>query len=450
MSNLELAIDLKAQLDALRPLNPEQEKRIWQKFRFDWNYHSNNIEGNSLTFGETKSLLLHNITAQGKPLKDHIEITGHNEAINALMDLTRGDTPLTESFLRGLHAMILAERYQVNAQTPDGNPTKKWVEVGQYKTAPNHVLTVTGEVFRFAEPIEVARKMQQLMSEANALSGKADAEVIVAAAKAHYDFVLIHPFDDGNGRMARLLMNLILIKHGFPPAIIMTDDKANYFSALRQADGGQLEAFIEYVARGVCASMRIMLAGARGESIEEPDEQERQIKMLARLLDQRGGRTEFKRSESNVQSLFNGDFRTIVHALHDKARIFRELYLRLNIEVHVQGSSVESADQLPELDRLVPALTSDCEQFAVYFEFAHLRYQGGDGVHYTWTVAFQLRPSSYMVGYNSPSIHSGNSYEKSYNERVLPAEINNIVRHLTGGHIAEIERVTGVSLANVM
>ena len=100
MSHIELAVQLKTELDGLRPLTVEQERRVWQKFRFDWNYHSNNLEGNSLTFGETKSLLLHNITAQGKPLKDHIEITGHNEAIDALLELTRGALPLTEKIGR--------------------------------------------------------------------------------------------------------------------------------------------------------------------------------------------------------------------------------------------------------------------------------------------------------------------------------------------------------------
>jgi len=82
MEVLEQVEQLKAELDALRPLDGEAEARIMQKFRLDWNYHSNNLEGNSLTYGETKALILFGITAQGKPLKDHFEITGHNEAIN--------------------------------------------------------------------------------------------------------------------------------------------------------------------------------------------------------------------------------------------------------------------------------------------------------------------------------------------------------------------------------
>jgi len=81
MNYIVQALNLKEQLDELRPLKKEDELRIMQKFRLDWNYHSNNIEGNSLTYGETKALLLFGITAQGKPLKDHFEITGHNEAV---------------------------------------------------------------------------------------------------------------------------------------------------------------------------------------------------------------------------------------------------------------------------------------------------------------------------------------------------------------------------------
>ncbi|MBD0256814.1 MAG: Fic family protein, partial [Cytophagales bacterium] len=139
---------LRNQLDALRPLNPEQERRIMDKFRLDWNYHSNHLEGNQLTYGETKALLLFNITAQGKPLKDHLEIKGHNEAILWIEEVVRQQRPLTENFLRELHKLLLGTPYQVDAITPDGQPTQRWVQVGQYKSTPNHVKTVTGEIFR--------------------------------------------------------------------------------------------------------------------------------------------------------------------------------------------------------------------------------------------------------------------------------------------------------------
>ena len=102
MKNTANALELKLILDNLRPMNSEQEARIMQKFRLDWNYHSNHLEGNTLTYGETKALVLFGITAQGKPLKDHFEITGHNEAINWIIDVVKGDYPLTKNFIREL------------------------------------------------------------------------------------------------------------------------------------------------------------------------------------------------------------------------------------------------------------------------------------------------------------------------------------------------------------
>ncbi len=139
MNSLITAERLKNELDTLRPLDNEAEARIMQKFRLDWNYHSNNIEGNSLTYGETRALILFGITAQGKPLKDHFEITGHNEAINWILEIVKDETPLTEKFIRELHTLLLKESSYKEAQTPDGKPTRRKIEVGKYKTLPNHV-----------------------------------------------------------------------------------------------------------------------------------------------------------------------------------------------------------------------------------------------------------------------------------------------------------------------
>lgn len=119
MNSLTQAITLKNELDQLHPIPKEREEIIMQKFRLDWNYHSNNLEGNSLTFGETKALILFGITAQGKPLKDHFEITGHDKAIKWVMDVVKGEYPLNENFIRELHTLLLKEPYEVDAITPD-------------------------------------------------------------------------------------------------------------------------------------------------------------------------------------------------------------------------------------------------------------------------------------------------------------------------------------------
>lgn len=285
MEALEKAQQLKAELDRLRPLDAEAEARIIQKFRLDWNYHSNNIEGNSLTYGETKAFILFGITAGKKPFKDYLEIKGHNEAINWVVDLVKGNTELTQVFIRELHTLLLKESSESFAQTPDGKPTKKLIEVGKYKTLPNHVRTATGEMFYFASPEETPAMMQELIDWYRAEREKPDVNPIILATLFHYRFIRIHPFDDGNGRTARILMNFILMQNGFPPVIIKTEDKENYYGVLHLADVGELEPFIEYIANNLIHSLEIMIKGAKGESIEEPDDLDKELALLDRKLE---------------------------------------------------------------------------------------------------------------------------------------------------------------------
>lgn len=256
---IEKAILVKKELDALKPLDKEREERVMQQLRFDWNYHSNSIEGNTLTFGETKSLLLHHITAQGKPLRHHFEILGHNEALLWVLDLVKGESTITEKFIRELHQLILKENYKKPVETPNGELTYKEIKVGGYKTTPNHVKTISGELFYFAEPHEVKAKMMDLLDWLALQEKDESINPIILASEFHYRFILIHSFDDGNGRLARILMNFILMKFGYHPAIIKTKKQQHYFKVLRLADGGNLEPFTELIAESVYDSLQIML-----------------------------------------------------------------------------------------------------------------------------------------------------------------------------------------------
>ena len=286
MKFTNLALRLKSELDELRPISSELELKIMQQFRLDWNFHSNHIEGNTLTFGETKALILFNITAQGKPLKDHLEITGHNQVLKTIEDLVKTDFPLTENFIRELHTILLKSSYEVDAITPDGQPSKKKIEIGRYKTTPNHVITKTGEIFRFASPEETPAKMHDLLDWYSKKLITPDLNPIFLAAEFHYSFIRIHPFDDGNGRIARILMNFILMKYGFPPVIIRTEDKINYFSALQQVDSdtSKIEIFIEYIAENLVKSLELMINGAKGNIIEEQDTINKEILFLEEKL----------------------------------------------------------------------------------------------------------------------------------------------------------------------
>jgi Fic family protein len=440
MDNLTTAVNLLVQLNALRPLQAEQEKRIWQKFRLDWNFHSNNLEGNSLTFGETKSLLLHNITAQGKPLKDHIEITGHNEAINAILDATKAEMPITESFLRELHVLILKQRYQSNAMTSDGTPTRKWIEVGQYKQTPNHVITVTGESFHFAEPYEVPAKMQALVAEAN-LQKATPLEGLLLACKLHYEFVLVHPFDDGNGRMARILMNLILMRYGFPPAIVKTQEKEAYFSALRQADGGQFDVFADYIATQVCSSLRIMLDGAAGKDISESTDLDKEIALMNAMLEQRNSRLNAYKNAQTIEEVFKTSFTPLVQAIAKQAKKFQKLYR--SIDMTINGSPVSE-------EQLISALSIEASSFVVsagFFTYSaafnNLSYRLLDSHSYQWHLNIILRDASFDI-----DVTSMPNLIKAYTDSLSALEIQTIVEHLTKLHMAHIKHVTGIEMPN--
>lgn len=271
---------LKIEIDTFRPLRAELENRIMQKFRLDWNYHSNNIEGNQLTYGETKTFLLHGITAKGKTLKDHLDIKGHNEALLMLDEIVKDKRGISENFIRELHVVILHESYYNPAQTMNGKKTIRKIEVGKYKSKPNHVLTKTGEMHYFANPEETPAKMNDLiMWYQNANKDKSLHPLIIASI-FHYRFICIHPFDDGNGRLARILMNLILMQNGFPPVIIKTEAKGDYYSALQEADGGNKDEFIKYIGEQLIHSLDLYLKGAKGENIEEITDIDKQIELL--------------------------------------------------------------------------------------------------------------------------------------------------------------------------
>ncbi len=332
MEEILQALQLKAELDVLRPIDKEQEDRIMQKFRLDWNFHSNHLEGNSLTYGETKALILFGVTAQGKPLKDTLEITGHNEAINWVLEMIQGHRPLTENFIRELHSLLLQDTYK-ESKNAKGDIVPRKISAGKYKTTPNHVQTATGEIFYFAIPEETPAKMTELLDWYKVKALEKEANPILLAAEFHYKFIRIHPFDDGNGRTARILMNFILMQFGFPPVIIKTEDKANYFAALQFADAGNIESFITYIAKNLNRSLGIMISGAKGEDIEEDDDLDKEIALLENKLKQ------FKQIESidskkNVENLtiiIDKFSKEILNIYKVKSRVFSKYYNNFNV-----------------------------------------------------------------------------------------------------------------------
>jgi len=335
----------KRQIDDMRPLPEDVEGRVMQKLRLDWNYHSNAIEGNKLTYGETIAFLMEGITAKGKPLKDHLDIRGHNEAINFLLSIVKDTRPISEADIRNLHQMILVEPYNIKAQTSDGLPTTKRITLGEYKTMPNHVKTATDEMHYYAAPEETPAKMQDLMEWYSETSNNKDIHPVVVAALFHHKFVSIHPFDDGNGRLSRLLMNLILMQKGYPPVVIKMDDRQNYYSLLSRADAGESWPFVEYIAEKLFDSLQLFLKAAMGGDIDEDEDIDKEISLLKMKMK---NEINVKDKKSNIQiaDILITQIKPLAENLDNKAKQFEGLFSQYLSSIEIYSSLRLSYDSV--------------------------------------------------------------------------------------------------------
>ena len=274
---------LSATYNSLLPMSPENQRRWDKKVRLEFNYNSNHIEGNTLTYGETELLLLFGETHGSRPMRDYEEMKAHDVAFQKIKEWAADtETPLTEQDIKNLNQIILVQPFWKDAITPDGQPTRRQITVGNYKTQPNSVLLSNGELFEYTTPQEVPIQMQELMEWYR--DEQSGLHPVTLAAIFHYKFVCIHPFDDGNGRVSRLLMNYVLLAHKLPPVVIKSSDKQNYLRTLRLADTEQYEDLIRYIAEEVVHSLEMAIKAAKGESIEEPDDLDKEIALLARQL----------------------------------------------------------------------------------------------------------------------------------------------------------------------
>lgn len=335
---------LKAKIDALRPLSQEQEGRIMQKFSLDWNYHSNAMEGNSLNYGETIAFIMERLTAKGKPFKDHLDIKGHNEGIDYLLDIIKNRAQLNEKTIRELHKMILVEPYSNPAKTLAGQIVEKRVVLGAYKTMSNNVETPTGQIHFFASPEETPAKMADLLAWLLQHQEKGDLHPLILAASFHHRFVDIHPFDDGNGRMCRLLMNLILMQYGYPPVVIKQQDRQAYYYALRQADTGDIGSFVEYIGENLLHSLEIQYKGAQGLSMEEEDDFDKELALLKGSLAKDEA---IPKSAEVLYKLLSDTILPLLKAIQSQCRKLDELFFEKwdRAQYAVEGSGYMQAMQ---------------------------------------------------------------------------------------------------------
>lgn len=249
---LKLRIEEKlTYLNGFRPLPISLVNKLREQFEIEMTYNSNGIEGNSLTLKETFLVINEGITIKGKPLKDHLEAKNHYEALEYLTDLVAHDKKhtISEVLIRHLHQMVIQEI------------DKEWA--GRYR---DRNVIIGGAKHTPPEAVEIPAQMHDLISWLR--SNKNKLHPIELAALLHHKLVYIHPFFDGNGRTARLAMNVLLMQAGYPLVIVLKNDRKKYYRVLSKADEGDYIPLIRFIAQCVERSLNLYLKAVSPSAVK--------------------------------------------------------------------------------------------------------------------------------------------------------------------------------------
>lgn len=230
----------KAELDTKRPLTEGEVQRLYEDFMVEYTYNSNAIEGNTLTLRETE-MVLRGLTVDQKPLKDHLEVVGHKDAFYFVVDLVKEKAEITESVIKQIHSLVLAD---------------KPMDKGVYRKIPVRIMGAHHEP---VQPYLIEPKMYELLQDYK----KDDRNIAEKLAEFHIRFEGIHPFIDGNGRTGRLLINLELMKAGYPPIDIKFTDRKRYYDAfdayyVKKDLSAMTKLFAEYLNARLTEYLRIL------------------------------------------------------------------------------------------------------------------------------------------------------------------------------------------------
>jgi Fic family protein len=241
----------KKKLDSLRPLPKDAVKRIIEDIRLRHTYHSEAIEGNTLTLQETKLVIEEGVTIGGKPLKDHIETRNDAEAFDLMVGLVKSKKKISHEIIQNIHELVMKGILQ---------------KPGKYRT---ENVAITGAKIRPPSYLKIVKLMHEYIQNIEKLK----LQTIKKASFIHHELVRIHPFIDGNGRVARLLTIFYLMKNGYPPIVIQKEDGKKYYKTLNKADQGDLSDFANFIALLVNESIQYYLSSfideERLESLSE-------------------------------------------------------------------------------------------------------------------------------------------------------------------------------------
>jgi Fic family protein len=237
----------KKSLDHLRPLPPQLVQKLWEQMQIEFTYNSNAIEGNTLSLRETQLVIQEGITVRGKSLREHLEARNHPEAIEYIEKLAQRESAIKQDDILKVHKLLMRGIDDQNA--------------GKYRTGQ---VRVAGATFMPPSASKIQPMINELLQTLN--QNPDELRPIELAAFFHYKLVYIHPFLDGNGRTARLLMNIILMRNGYPFTVLLKVDRPKYLRTLSEADNENMIPFANFIAKCVERSLDIYLLAFEKEA----------------------------------------------------------------------------------------------------------------------------------------------------------------------------------------
>jgi Fic family protein len=435
---LEHIDKLKKQLAQLQPLSAENQQWLDKKFRMEWNFNSNHIEGNTLTYSETELLLIFDQTKGNHELREYEEMKGHDVALKLIYDLaTDTERSLSEKFIREINEILLVRPFYKEAITPDGQKTRREIKIGEYKSFPNSVLLQNGEIFHYPSPAETPALMTDLMSWYNETSQNKNVPTVEVAAELHYKFVCIHPFDDGNGRIARLLMNYHLLKNNYPPVIIKTADKKNYLFALREADTGNIEAFKNHIAEQLVWSYEVSIKAGKGESINEAGDWEKKIALLKKDFNP-SHLLEKKKSPEVIAEAIQSIFLPFIEFLLKKLDKINDLFINSSVSLSLIGGSTGYLKKLSELQAFIKTANphNSIDWLAADYFLEAYKHNGLNTFSLNNKFIFHFKDYSYLIDIESKPDFK---IENPYHQPLSTADLDLIANAITEIILNKIE-----------
>ena len=435
--------ELKQQIDEHGRLPEEVLKKVNYKFRLDWNYYSNRMEGGTLTREETRSVMIGNVSVEGKPLRDLLEMKGHDDVVRQILNIGKGERRISERRIKEVHKAIIKED-----DGPDMN-----LQIGEWKEQPNEIINYKGEKFGFASPEEVAEKMHALLNNVNAkldvfFAKKSGAEhPLFIASDFHLDYLSIHPFFDGNGRTARIFTNLILISCGYPPVIIKDEEKEGYNKTLAdiQAYGGDRTFLYSLLGKALLRSMKLVLDAIEGKDLEEPSDLDKRLQLLKQLTDAESEDSiKLTKQELGLKEAFYNSILPVTNALLKPSKEVRPFFSEnyINFSINSKGGTIQPHQDPEEI--LAPHLAShnilngaDLQEYKLELGHQHFKKGGVNAFHIWWEIIIRFESTRYDIYLNR---NNQPAYKKLYHQILSSREIEAIASQYLKYALDEIDK----------